>query len=74
MVLVDNLVGAIDGVAQDDRLAHHATVSVDIISGLAISAGRRKFGDDLNGNSASDFPGVIAAHAIGKNHQADITN
>ena len=70
--LVDDLVGAIDGVTQDNRLAHHAAVRIDFFAFFAAGARQCEFGDGLHGHSAGDFAGVVAAHAVGEHHQADI--
>ena len=45
---------------------------IDIAAVFACGGFGSKFGDDLHGNAAGNFAGVVAAHAIGKHHEADV--
>src|SRR5690606_6739735 len=70
--LVDDLVGAVDRVAQGDRLTHVTRARLDLVA-PAVPAGRRDELDDrLDGDAARDLAGVVTAHAVGEHPQADL--
>ena len=68
--LVDDLVGAGDGIAQDDAgrdmpVSGSASVQVLALDGFAYQVD-----DGLDGDAAGHFAGVVAAHAVGQHDQA----
>src|SRR5690606_37348478 len=64
--LVDDLVGAVDRVAQGDRLTHVTRAGLDLVA-PAVPAGRRDELDDrLDGDAARDLAGVVTANADGQ--------
>ncbi len=70
--LENNLVGAINGIAQDNGLAHQAAVRVDILAFLAIRTLDGEVGDNLHRDSACHLARIVTAHAVGQHHQPDI--
>ena len=64
--LEDDLIGAIYGVTQDDRLTHQAAVRIDVAAIFANGSFRSLFSDDAHGDTAGDFSGVVATHTVGK--------
>ena len=71
--LVDDLVGARDGVAQHDATdaSDRCPRSSEPRSSRSRPS-RDQVGDGLDGDAAGDFAGVVAAHAIGQHEQADV--
>ena len=70
--LVDDLVGAGDGITQHDRGARQTRAAIDGAEVLARQAFADQVGDGLDGDAAGDFAGVIAAHAIGKHQEPHV--
>ena len=70
--LVDDLVGALDGVAQDDGGAGQAGAGIGHGQVLQLDRLADQVGDGLHGDAAGDFAGVVAAHAVGKHNEAHV--
>ena len=70
--LKDDLVGAQDGIAQDDRGARQAGGGIVDAQVLALDRIAHQADDGLDGDAAGDLAGVIAAHAVGQHQQADV--
>ena len=64
--LIDDLVGARDGVAQDDGRTGEAGGAIERAEILARETFAHQVGDGLDGDAAGNFAGVVSAHAIGE--------
>ena len=70
--LVDDLVGPRDRVAQDDARPMQAgrlVVALEFLGDVGLA---HQVGDGLDRDTARDFAGVVAAHAVGQHVQADV--
>src|SRR6478672_3188669 len=70
--LVDDLVGAADGIAQDDVAAGQSRFAVRDRQVLALHVFAHEVDDGLHGNAAGDLARIIAAHAVGQHQKADV--
>jgi hypothetical protein len=70
--LEDDLVGAHDGIAQDDRRARQAGFLVGVREVFALDGLAHEVHDGLHGDAAGHFAGVVAAHAVGQHHEAQV--
>ena len=70
--LIDDLVGAGDGVAQHDARARHAGLRIGRAHVLVLDRFLHQAHDGLDGDAARDLAGVVAAHAVGQHEQADV--
>ena len=64
--LIDDLVGARDGVAQNDGGPGEAGGAIERTEILARETFANQVGDGLDGDAARDFARVVSAHAIGE--------
>ena len=71
--LIDDLVRAMDGVAQDDARAGHAGCPCRArVRSSRSTDSRTRLSDGLDGDAARDFARVVAAHAVGQHQQPDV--
>ena len=70
--LKDDLVGAQDRIAQDDRGAREAGARIVHAPVLALDGLAHQADDGLDRDAAGDLAGVVAAHAVGQHQQADL--
>jgi hypothetical protein len=70
--LEDDLVGPVDSIAQHDGLPHQSAVRVHVMAFFPAGAVGREVGHDLYRDAACNLAGIVAAHAICKDHQPDI--
>ena len=70
--LEDDLVGAVDCIAQYYGLAHQAAVGIHVGAVQPQGPLRRQFGHDLHGNPARHLARVVTTHAVGQDHEADV--
>ncbi len=70
--LIDDLVGAMDGISEHDGLAHIAGPGLDITPILPGTRLPDQVDDRLDRDPAGDLAGVVAAHAVREDHQADV--
>ena len=69
--LFDNLVGAGNRIAQNDRLAHQARFRIHPTAFEHFDACMHLLQDGFHGDAAGNFARVITTHAIGEHQQAD---
>src|ERR1700685_719209 len=70
--VVDDLVGAMNRVAQDDTGPRQSGLRVADTQVLAHECVADQIDNGLHGDAARDLAGVIAAHAVGEHEQANI--
>src|SRR5205823_14340604 len=70
--LIGELVGAPDGIAQDDVGSWQAGLTVRYRKVFALHVLAHQVDDGLHGDAARDFAGVVAAHAVGEHQQPDV--
>ncbi len=70
--LIDDLVGPVDRIPQDDARAGHAGVLVEHGEVFALHLLADQVEHGLHGDAARDFARVVAAHAVGEHQQADV--
>src|SRR5215469_3673197 len=70
--LVDDLVRAVDGIAQDDLGARQARLAVGHRQVLALDVLAHQIDDRLHGDATCYLTGVVAPHAVSEHEQANV--
>ena len=70
--LIDDLVGAMNGIAQDDARAGHARLAIERPQVLPVDRLAHQVHDGFDGDAACNLARVVAAHAVGQHQQADV--
>src|SRR5580698_706570 len=70
--LINDLVRAMNGIAQDNARARHSRALIRNSQVLALDGFAHQVDDGFHGNATGHFAGVVATHAIGEHQQSDV--